>query len=176
MRRRDFLASAAATLLAGTAALRPARAEEDLTPLPGAVAAPAFALPGLDKHAHRLSDFRGRPVVVNFWALWCGPCRRELPSLATLHRQIAPHGVAVLAVNLGGDRPRVLEFLDQTPCPGLPILLDETSALAGPYHVSGLPLTYVIDPKGIIRLGALGARDWSAPAITRQLLALRAAP
>ena len=121
---------------------------------------------------HRLSDYRGRPVLVNFWAVWCPPCRRELAALAELRHAVVGAGIEVFAVNLGDSAERIAAFFADHPAPGLPVLLDGEKSAAVAWHVSELPVAYVVAPAGILRLGAIGERDWRAPEIERQLRAL----
>ncbi|MCF8476099.1 MAG: TlpA family protein disulfide reductase [Pseudolabrys sp.] len=143
-----------------------------LIALPGDVPAPDLDLPELSGTACRLSDYRGRPVLVSFWAVWCPPCRRELAALADLHRRLADTPIALLAVNLGDSLERITAFLADHPAPGLTVLLDASKSTAAPWHVRGLPLAYAVGPDGTLRLGALGERDWRSAAIERQLRAL----
>jgi thiol-disulfide isomerase/thioredoxin len=166
--RRSVLSLLAAALLPGTAwadAL-------PLIELPGNVEAPDFAFPDLGGGVHRLSDYRGRPFVVAFWAVWCAPCRREIPALAELRARLAAAGIEILAVNLGDNPERVANFLKDHPAPDLPMLLDNEKSAVAPWHVRGLPVAYVVDGQGVLRLGALGERDWRAPAIEAQLRSL----
>jgi peroxiredoxin len=166
--RRHVLSLLAAALLPQAARADPL----PLTELPGSIAAPDFAIPGLDGGVHRLADYRGRPLVVAFWAVWCAPCRRELPALADLRARLADTRIEILAINLG-DRPdRVASFLRDHPAPGLPVLLDGEKTAAAPWHVRGLPVAYALDSSGILRLGALGERDWRASVIEARLRAL----
>jgi peroxiredoxin len=166
--RRRLLA-----LLLGATMPAPAFAEAlPLIALPGDVPAPAMTLPDLSGRPHRLSDYRGRPVLVSFWAVWCPPCRRELAALADLHRRLADTPIALFAVNLGDSLERIAAFLADHPAPDLPVLTDADKSMTAPWHVRGLPLAYAIGRNGTLRLGALGERDWHAPAIERQLRAL----
>jgi peroxiredoxin len=142
-----------------------------LIELPGHVEAPDFKLPDLAGAWHRLADYRGRPVLVSFWAVWCAPCRRELPALAGLRSRLQQANVQVLAINLGDSVGRIRAFLADHPAPGLPILLGDRST-GEAWHVQGLPVAYVADGAGVLRLGAIGERDWAAPVIERQLRAL----
>ena len=107
-----------------------------LAELPGQVEAPEFALPDLAGKVQRLSAFRGRPVLVNFWAVWCPPCRRELAELAELRKSLADTPFEILAVNLGDSVERIKTFLANYPAPNLPILLDaDKTSAAAPWHV-----------------------------------------
>jgi thiol-disulfide isomerase/thioredoxin len=166
--RRRLLSLAVATTL-------PASAFADalsLARLPGEVAAPEFELSDLSGTPHRLSAYRGRPVLVNFWAVWCPPCRRELAALADLRARGAGDGIEVLAVNLGDSAERVVRFLVEHPAPGLPVLLDIEKTSARAWHVPALPVGFAVDRAGILRFGALGERDWRFPEIERQLRSL----
>jgi len=166
--RRRLLALAAA------AVALPARAETPpLVLLPGAMAAPDFTLPDLAGRPHRLADYRGHPLLVSFWAVWCAPCRRELGALADLRQRLAGSDVAVVAINLGDAHRRVVDFLADHPAPGLPILLDSDHAVATAWHVPALPVAFAVTGDGTLRLGALGERDWLSSAVEAQLRALR---
>jgi peroxiredoxin len=143
-----------------------------LIELPGSVEAPDFAIADMTGTLHRLSQYRGRPVLIAFWAVWCPPCRREIAALAELRGRLIDTGIEVLAVNLGDSSERIAAFLEDHPAPGLPVLLDREKSTAAPWHVRGLPAAYVADAHGILRLGAIGERNWRAPIIETQLRSL----
>jgi thiol-disulfide isomerase/thioredoxin len=165
--RRTVLLGALATALWPRTAGASALAE-----LPGAVLAPDFALPGLDGRTWRLSEQRGRIVVVSFWALWCSPCRREIPALGALRRDFGPKG-EVLAVNLGDKAERIAAFVADHAVPtDLPVVLDPGKTQSSPWHIVGLPATFVVASDGTLALGALGERDWGSPSIRAQIRAL----
>jgi cytochrome c biogenesis protein CcmG, thiol:disulfide interchange protein DsbE len=121
--------------------------------------APEFALEGLGGVPLALGDLRGRPVIVNFWASWCPPCRAELPDLDAAVRQHGDSGLAVVAINLDEEREAVRRYaapLDLT----LVIGLDRGGRVSALYNVVALPTSFFVDRQGIVRdlnLGALTA-------------------
>jgi len=169
MSRRQLLPLLAAAWLPS-----PTRAEtQPLIALPGNIPAPNSALPDLADQVHRLADYRGKPLLVSFWAVWCPPCRRELAALAELRARVVNAGVEVLAINLGDSAERITAFLVDHPAPDLPILLDRDKAAAAAWHVQVLPVAYVVAPAGTLALGALGEHDWRMLEIEHQLRALQ---
>ena len=118
--------------------------------------APDFKLIGLDKQEVSLSDFRGKPVLINFWASWCGPCRIEMPFLQEIHEKWAGKGLVVLGVNLQENPTSVKKFVENA---GLtfPILLSPGNAVPLAYNIRGIPATFLIDADGVIRDIKIGA-------------------
>lgn len=112
--------------------------------------APDFDQPTTSGTHQRLHDLRGAPVVLNFWATWCVPCRVEMPILQDLYTTYQPQGLHILAVNLG-EAPAVVRGWQQAMNLTYDILLDEQQAVAAAYHLRGQPSTYVIAPDGVIR-------------------------
>ncbi len=149
-----------------------AGAGEPLYRLAEPVPAPPLALPDMDGRLHRLSDYRGRPVIVNFWATWCPPCRREMPSMNRAWQQLKKQGVVMLAVNVGEDEDTIFAFTGDYPV-DFPILLDKEGQAIGQWPVRGLPTTFVIDPQGRIVYRAVGGREWDEPELMQPVLALR---
>jgi len=139
-----------------------ARAVEDIIALPVMPEAPALSLPQWPRGRLDLAAYRGRLLLVSFWAVWCRPCREEFPAMARAYQALREEGVAMVAVN-SGDSPEAVErFLRDHPLP-FPVLLDRDSAAAGEWQVQGLPTTYVVTPDGRIYGGAIGARAWDSP-------------
>jgi peroxiredoxin len=161
------LAKFAIILLAALAA--PAQALE-LKPWTGG-ATPPLELSDLDGKTHRLADYRGRAVLVNFWATWCQPCREEMPSFERLRASLQGERFAVLAVNLAEPESRIRRFLDTVPV-RFPVLLDRDGATARAWQARMLPATYVIGPDGAIRYRHLGDLDWSSPEVRELILKL----
>ncbi len=113
----------------------------------------------------RLSDYRGRGVVLNFWATWCAPCVREMPELAHLKRRLTAQGVDVLTVS--EDRkgaPLVREFYKINKLEGLDVLVDQKGALLRSFGVRGLPSTIFINQKGDEVGRVLGIAKWDTDA------------
>lgn len=141
-----------------------------LTPWTGA-ATPPLVLASLDGHLHRLTEYRGRVVLVNFWATWCAPCRAEMPSIERLRRSLEREPFAVLAVNVGEDAAAVRAFANRVAM-GFPVLLDRKSEAARAWGARVLPMSFVIGPHGRIRYRAIGERNWSNARIRAELRAL----
>ena len=135
--------------------------------------APALRLPNLDDEEVDLRDLKGRVVVVNFWATWCPPCRREMASMERLYQAGQAHDIEILAVNIGEDEDTVFSFLGTVePSPTFQMLLDRDGASMAGWKVRGLPTTYIIDPDGRLAYRAVGGREFDHPQIQNQLYEL----
>jgi peroxiredoxin len=131
--------------------------------------APDFTLVDMEGKSHRLSDYRGKVVLLNFWATWCPPCREEIPSMVALNRQMAGRPFAMLCASIDeGGKPAVQEYYAKSGN-SLPTLLDTESSVATLYGTTGVPETYVIDKNGIIQEKAVGAVNWTDPQIVSYL-------
>lgn len=117
--------------------------------------APAFTARTLDGSTASLEEFRGRVVVVNFWATWCGPCRVEMPEFERYQAQMGGQ-VAILGVNLQ-EPPSLIEPFVRQYGLTFPILLDESGTIASLYRVTGLPMSVILDRSGIVRERVIGA-------------------
>jgi thiol-disulfide isomerase/thioredoxin len=141
------------------------------TPLP----APDFRLMDMDGEPHSLGDYRGKVVMLNFWATWCPPCRREIPSMESIYRDLHKDGFMVLAVNEFEDTDHVFAYTGQLSVfPTFPILFDTDSQVSQDYQVRGLPTTLLIDKQGRIVYRAVGGRDFDHPAVREIVRALLA--
>ena len=119
-------------------------------------AAPDFQLQSLDGRTVSLSDFRGQPILLNFWATWCGPCVVEMPYLQEIHEEWTDEGLALLAVNVGETSARVNSFM-QFYNLSLQVLLDTRKYVFDRYRIIGLPTTFFIDKDGIIQGKVIGS-------------------
>ena len=129
--------------------------------------APDCKLQNLDGQSISLSDLRGKPVLLNFWATGCPPCRAEMPHLQEIYEERAGRGLEVLAISIGESASTVKEFL-QSQDLSLPVLLDTEGNTARRYNIGGIPTTFFIDSDGIIRQKVIGAFP-SKGAIENQL-------
>jgi peroxiredoxin len=111
--------------------------------------APDFTLPTTDNKEFKLSDYRGKPVILNFWASWCGPCRYEVPAFKSFYEKYGNEGVSIIAVNTQDNPDSALAYAKSD---GLKftIPVDPQGKVANLYNVRGLPTTYFIDENGII--------------------------
>lgn len=130
-----------------------------------------FTLKDLNGKNHKLSDYRGKLVVLNFWATWCPPCRAEIPSMERTYEALKGRGLTIVGVEVGEGWETVQGFVEQIGAK-YPILLDTSSAVSHQWHVVGLPTSYVIDPQGRIVETIVGGRDWSTPAMRDRLIKL----
>lgn len=126
--------------------------------------APALKLKDLGGATHDLAQLKGSVVLINFWATWCPPCRREMPSMERLSQALKGEAFSVLAVDVGEDADTIDAFTSQldTP-PTFPILLDTRSRVMPAWKVAGLPTTFLVDRQGRIVASAIGGREFDHP-------------
>ena len=123
-------------------------------------AMPPLALTSVDGRPLDLRDFRGRVLLVNFWATWCVPCREEIPALERLRAQLKDRPFELLMVNYGESQATVSTFLAKLGVTA-PVALDPEKANAAKWRVNGLPMTFLVDGRGRIRYSSFGEQDWS---------------
>lgn len=140
-------------------------------------AAPALQLDNLDGEPYDLAATQGRWRFVHFWASWCGPCRREMPSIQNLIGLLGDSGIEFVLVNTAETEDEVFTFLG-TVVPELELapLLDADGLVTEAWQPRGLPATYLVDPDGRIQYQALGGRPWEKPEYQAFLRSLAAPP
>ncbi len=172
MRYRSLLHNA---LLCGLLAMAfPALAgkPQSLTLVDPPIPAPKTRLPDLDGDLHSLSEYRGKPVIVNFWATWCPPCRAEMPSMNRAWARIEKQGIAMVAINVGEDEDTIFSFTGDYPI-DFPIWMDREGDKVAAWPVRGLPTTFVLDTEGRIVYRAIGGREWDDDSLLDKVRALR---
>lgn len=166
-----FIAGIAAT----ASVIASATGSGDLfTPVPSQYASPPeLRLKDLDGRPRALSDFLGRVLVVNFWASWCIPCVKELPSMQVARNRLAAEPFEFIAVNVGEDAGQVAAFLQRfDPSLVFPVLLDDNMIVTKQWKVRALPTSYIVDRAGRARYMATGARNFDAPEVFSVIRAL----
>jgi peroxiredoxin len=138
-----------------------------LIAVPGQPQADDFTLPAADGSSHRLSDYRGDYVLVNFWAGWCSPCIKELPSMQRTYMDLKGHDFEILAIHVGPETDNMQALLERFAI-SFPVLVDAELALSN-WGVKGLPTSFLLDPEGRVIYKATGPVDWDEPA-QRELL------
>jgi peroxiredoxin len=165
-----------AACLAGSSALLAAGSpgEKGLDEVAGRPPAPAFDLADPDGGQIRLADYAGKPLIVNFWATWCPPCRAEMPSLQRAWEQVRGEGIELIAINVGESEGTIKRFLEQVPV-DFPLPMDLESKVVQAWPVRGLPTTFVVDPRGRLVFKAAGEREWDDAGLLDQVRALKQA-
>ena len=124
--------------------------------------APAFTARNLKGNRVQLADHKGKVVILNLWATWCGPCRVEMPGMENLYRQYRSQGLEILAVSLDkGSSDKVQTFADEYRL-SFPVLLDSDGQVERQYHALTIPTTFVIDKKGMVVAEVDGAKNWES--------------
>ena len=133
--------------------------------------APEFAVADLSGHVWRLSELKGRAVLINFWASWCEPCLTEMPSLQTIAALYGPDKLVVLAVNFKQSMPTIQNFVQKTALQ-LPVLPDPQGLVAQQWGVRVFPSTVLVAADGQVRAVVQGELDWTSPPARRLLQTL----
>ena len=158
-----------ALLAACTLLLACAAQAGEIRPWQGKV--PALALPDLEGREHTLAQYKGKVVVLNFWATWCEPCRAEMPSMQKLAEKFGTDKLVVLGVNYQEGEPRIRRFLTQNPV-GFTILMDREGVATKSWITRVFPTTVIIGPDGRPRHLVVGEYDWGSPAIEQTIARL----
>ena len=157
-----------ARIMAATIALSPAIAIAHDPTLHGfrlvtfkrSIAAPEFMLKNLSGDTVRLEQFRGDYILLNFWATWCPPCVKEMPSMERLQQKFKHKGIHVVAISLDKEpEAKIAAFVARLNLT-FPILLDPDGKVSGPYGANALPSTFILNPDGRVIAAAKGERDW----------------
>lgn len=136
---------------------------------PGVRPAADFLLPDLQGQVVRLSQFKGKVVLLNVWTTWCPPCRKEMPTMEVLYQRLKGSDFVMLAVSQDVDgRRTVLPYLQEGGFT-FPVLLDVHGEVGKKYGVTGYPETFIIDRQGNVVYHHIGYNDWSQPTVEAAL-------
>ncbi len=143
---------------------------QELKPYAGA-ATPALKLKDLQGKSHDLADYRGQVVMVQFWATYCAPCIKEMPSMQRLQARLAGKPFKILAVNMGESEAEVRAFLKRVNV-DFTILMDSGGEALAAWKVFVAPSTFIVDPEGRIRYALQGGAEWDALEYVDRITAL----
>lgn len=154
-------------------ALAPAAAGAgELKPVKGVITAGDFVARDLGGRAVRFGELRGKVVLLNFWATWCAPCRKEMPTMERLHQRYKDRGLAVLALSQDQASSHVVKvFVDELKL-SFPVWHDRDGLVGRQYSIPGVPTSYLIGRDGRIAYRALGEHDWDGHEARRAVEAL----
>ena len=141
------------------------------TPKKGAVATEKSLAPDVSVRSFangstlKLSDLKGKVVLLNFWATWCPPCREEIPSMMKLNSLMSGKSFQMVAISIDeGGKPAIESFFKESGF-SLPTYLDESGAASKSYGITGVPESFIIDKKGILVKKIIGGFSWDSPEV-----------
>nr|WP_205003290.1 thiol-disulfide oxidoreductase ResA [Scopulibacillus daqui] len=118
--------------------------------------APDFVLTDVNGHQVKLSDFKGKAVMLNFWATWCDPCKKEMPYIENVYKTLNKKKIVILAVNIGESQFAVQNFMDKYHI-DFPIVMDKNRDVTDAYHIGPIPTTFFINKDGEIEEKVVGS-------------------
>ena len=131
-------------------------------------AAPEFQLPNLKQESVKLSEYKGKVVYLDFWASWCGPCKKTFPWLNELQKKYGKDGFEVVGVNVDAKKADADKFLVSTPAE-FTVLFDPAGATPTAYEVQGMPSSFIIDRAGKVHLAHRGFKDGEAAELEAEI-------
>lgn len=162
----------AVTLLLTIGSL-PSIADVPLKPYHGNLNQAEFTLQDMQGNAHSLKDYQGNIVLVQFWATYCTPCRKEMPSMNHLIEKMHDKPFKIVTINMAEDKASVEKFLQQVPV-DFPVLLDSDGAILSQWKVYAVPANFIVDKQGKIIYTLFGAIDWESDEMVSKLSLLTA--
>ena len=126
-----------------------------------------FSLPGLDGRQVRLSDYKGKVVLLNIWATWCAPCIEEMPSMQKLYQELKESDFEILAVSIDQAGAQAVAPFMQRYKLSFPALINPEGTIQNLYGTTGVPESFVLDKKGVVRKVVIGPIDWYTPEVIR---------
>ena len=133
---------------------------------------PAFKLKDLEGQLRNIDEWNGKVLLINFWATWCPPCRRELPAMNRAWKKLKDEGIVMLAVDVGEDEDTIFTFMADYPI-DFTVLLDSSGEISASWPVVGLPTTFVLDKEGRLVYRAIGGREWDDEHLLEKVRALK---
>lgn len=143
----------------------------NLKPVAGDMAPPALVLKDLQGKTHDLNDYRGQVVLVQFWATYCGPCRKEMPSMNKMMTRMGDVPFKILAVDMGESQEEVTAFVNEVK-PEFTILMDEDGKSIQDWKIFAAPSNFIIDTEGHVRYTLFGGVEWDSDEIIEKIKAV----
>ncbi|MEN8257474.1 MAG: TlpA disulfide reductase family protein [Thermodesulfobacteriota bacterium] len=131
--------------------------------------APDFTLMDREGKTWTLSELKGQVVFVNFWATWCPPCVKEMPSMQRLYEALPADKFKMLAI-LNSDKPINADFFAAKHKITMPILNDQENKIGPQYGLTGVPETFIVDKEGVVREKFIGPAEWDSPGVVQMLM------
>lgn len=125
-------------------------------------AAPPLQLQNMDGESYDIKQSKGKWAFIHFWAAWCGPCKREMPTVQKMHELLGDTPIDIVLINTAEDDDTVFSFLS-TVAPNLNSLMDRDGTVTEQWQPRGLPATFLVSPRGTMEFIALGGRTWDKP-------------
>jgi len=135
------------------------RADSPAEKTPGGLLAPGFELQDLKGVNHQLKAYTGQTVIVNFWAVWCAPCRKEIPAMNRALAILKDENITILGINVGDQQQAIEAFSEDFPM-DFTVLMDKNGAVSQHWQVTGFPTTFIINPQGEVVYRVVGDREW----------------
>lgn len=149
-----------------------AASPQTLHEVEGMPLAKEFVLNDIEGVEHKLSQYRGKPVIINFWATWCPPCRFEMPAMERAYKKLKQAGIEILAIDVGETEDQIFIFTADYPV-SFPLLMDQDSSVIKQWPVIALPTSFIVNAEGRLVYRAIGGREWDDDALIDKLKALR---
>ena len=134
--------------------------------------APDFTAKDLEENKVSISDYKGKVIFLNIWASWCGPCRKEMPSMESLKEEMKDYNFVILAISVDkGETNKVKAFIERNRFT-FKVLHDPKKEIKAKYYYNGIPTTYIIDSKGIVVEKSIGYEQWDSKERIKQFKSL----
>lgn len=171
MQRRKFILSAGLSLIAPSLIAATEEKRPSLEIISSQPNIPDFKLTDLDGKEHSPEQYRGKVLLINFWATWCPPCLAEMESMARLHELEKEQDFSIIAIAMGQTDEQIKEYRSKNPQP-FPLLADPDSKVSEAFGVTGLPTSFLTTRSGQLAFKAQGGRKWDADRMVRTVALL----
>ena len=133
--------------------------------------APGFDLQDMQGISHQLKSYEGKTVIVNFWAVWCAPCRKEIPAMNQALAILKDENIVILGINVGDSQEAIEDFSEDYPME-FTVLMDKNGLVSQHWQVTGFPTTYIVNQQGQVVHRFVGGREWDEEAMLGSVRAI----